>query len=52
MTAAAMGDGDSSVVMAGQTYGNFSGASNSGSADIVVVKLNATSGTEIWRYQV
>lgn len=52
MTAAAMGDGDTSVVMAGQTYGNFSGASISGSADIVVVKLNATSGTEIWRYQV
>lgn len=42
-----------SIVMAGVTRGNFSGASSGeGDMDMVVVKLDAASGTEIWRYQV
>lgn len=40
-----------SVVVVGATEGDFGGASNGG-VDVVVVKLDATSGTEVWRYQV
>ncbi|CAM9524878.1 unnamed protein product, partial [Ectocarpus sp. 13 AM-2016] len=47
---AAMVDGDMSVVMVGETYGSFSGSSN-GESDMAVVKLDAASGAEIWRYQ-
>ena len=49
--AAVMVDGDTSVVMTGLTHGNFSGAVN-GSYDMVAIKLDAATGTEIWRYQV
>lgn len=48
---AAMADGDTSVVMVGQTFGNFNGINN-GDWDIVVLKLDAATGTEIWRLQV
>lgn len=51
MLGAAMADGEMSVVVTGITYGDFNGASN-GDSDLVVVKLDAASGTEIWRYQV
>lgn len=47
----AMVDGEMSVVVVGATEGDFGGASNGG-VDVVVVKLDATSGTEVWRYQV
>ncbi|CAN0033506.1 unnamed protein product, partial [Ectocarpus sp. 6 AP-2014] len=48
--AAAMVDGDMSVVMVGGTKGNFSGTP-SGRYDMVAVKLDAASGAEIWRNQ-
>lgn len=51
MLAAAMADVDTSVVMVGISDGNFSGSSN-GNDDMVIVKLDAASGTETWRYQV
>lgn len=41
-----MADGDESVVMAGLTGPSLD------DTDIVVVKLDAASGTDIWRYQV
>ncbi|CAM9620673.1 unnamed protein product [Ectocarpus fasciculatus] len=50
MLGAAMADGEMSVVVTGITYGDFNGSSN-GDSDLVVVKLDAASGTEIWRYQ-
>lgn len=46
-----MVDEETAVVMVGVTFGNFSGSSN-GDRDMVVLKLDAASGTEIWRYQV
>lgn len=46
-----MVDGDKSVVMAGQTWGNFAG-SPKGSFDFIAIKLDAADGTEIWRWQV
>lgn len=47
-----MADGDASVFIVGHTQGSFSGAFNGGLVDVVVIKLNATTGAEIWRYQV
>lgn len=51
LRAAVMVEGDMSVVAVGLTYGSFSGVLHGG-YDMAVVKLNAASGTEIWRYQV
>lgn len=51
MNSAAMVDGEASIVVVGQTTGSFDGPAN-GDWDIVVLKLDAASGTEIWRYQV
>lgn len=41
---------DNTVVLVGHTAGDF-GAVNPGSHDVVAIKLNATDGREIWRYQ-
>lgn len=46
-----MVEGDTSVVMVGDTHGGFSGLSN-GDSDFVAIKLDAATGAEIWRYQV
>lgn len=50
--AAVMADDDASVVTVGHTRGNFSGVFNGGVVDLVVMKLDAATGTEIWRHQV
>ena len=50
--AAAVGE-DGSVVLAGYSYGNWSGASagDTRNADFVAVKLDV-DGKELWRWQV
>lgn len=51
MQTAVVGD-DDSVVLAGHTYGNWSGLrSEEFGADFAVVKLDA-DGNELWRWQV
>ena len=47
--AVAMAD-DGSVVVAGHTYGDWSGV-NAGSADFIAIKLDA-AGEEVWVWQV
>lgn len=44
-------DDDGSAVLAGYTYGDFSGAGNTGDRDFAAVKLSA-DGEELWRWQV
>ncbi|CAN0076073.1 unnamed protein product [Pylaiella littoralis] len=41
---------DGSVVLAGQTFGNWAGTNNNDSSDFAAVKLDA-SGNELWRWQ-
>lgn len=48
---AAIVDDDKSVVVAGHTWGDFTG-SPQGFYDFIAIKLDVTNGTEIWRYQV
>lgn len=47
-----MAEGDTSVVTVGHTQGDYSGVFNGGVVDVVVTKLDAATGAEIWRYQV
>lgn len=51
LQAAAMVDGDMSVVMVGCSNGVFSGTSDDVDS-MVVIKLDVADGTEIWRWQV
>ncbi len=47
-----MVDADTSVIAVGHTQGSFDGVFAGGAVDIVVVKLDAATGVETWRYQV
>lgn len=49
---AVMVDADTSVIAVGHTQGGFSGVFAGGAVDVVVVKLDAATGVETWRYQV
>lgn len=43
---------DGNVVVAGYSQGSVDGTASTGNYDIVAVKLNVSSGEEIWTYQV
>jgi WW domain len=49
VTGIASDSSDSSVVLAGLTYGSLTG-SNAGAFDVFTIKLDS-SGSEVWRYQ-